>query len=181
MLHILQYAGRCHQADARDPIWYQPLDYEMDNRRDLYQVIRREPVYHPHEVAYKCRNSVLKALEHELFAFMDKPMRGVIREAIFMVEDLGVEIEEEFDEDNPPYATAIPLDKVTFDTGANSANYIAWDVLLELDIDEDDERLLHAEHPHVVTLGDGNHRVVIETAIKLKVGIQVSERHRWFG
>ena len=98
-------------------------------------------------------------------------MRAVTREAIFLLEDDPND--QNIDPDNPPFANGIHCDKVTFDTGANSANYIAWDLLLALGIHEDDPRLSREQLPHVVTLGDGNHQVHIDESVRLKLALKI--------
>ena len=81
---IWEFFGKGFQSDFRDPIWYQKLDGEEYPRRDLRQVIRNEPAPIPNKISYDCRSTILNSLEHELFGFNDKPMRGAVTTCVLI-------------------------------------------------------------------------------------------------
>jgi len=65
----------------------QPVDQEEefpDDPLDLRQVIRNEPAPIPNKISYDCRSTILNSLEHELFGFNDKPMRGAVTTCVLI-------------------------------------------------------------------------------------------------
>ena len=182
--HILPFAGSCQKADDRHPIWYQPIDNDVEVRRDLLQAVRGYPVYNPYEISWKCREAVLRSMQHELFGFGDKPMRAMQRNARFTfitgsdMVGLGGSSKSDW-ASGKAYKyrqESSRQTKVTLDTGANSANYISGKLIQEIrDSVYTPLFLTQMEIPHVVMLGDGQHKITVEWCAKLFVAFEIPE------
>ena len=123
-----------------------------DPRQDLYQHIRQEHYKDPTKVALQCKFAIFNAYVRELFGVdpEERVMRGLVRNARFSLDQIPENHQGELRE-------SAECHKTTFDTGANSANYIGQKCLSKLF----PLRIFKTPTPHRVMLGDGHHHVTI--------------------